>query len=113
MSDTVQGFVALPPDAPAQVAARLLVEVRDVSLADAASIVVGAQVQTDVPLSPGGRIPFRVLLPDLDPAASYGLRVHVDMAGAGTVEADDMINTRSVPVVPGAGQELLAPVTRV
>ncbi|MFJ5552352.1 YbaY family lipoprotein [Streptomyces sp. NPDC093225] len=113
MSDTVHGFVALPTDTPSQVAARLLVEVRDVSVADAPSTVVGAQVQTDVALSPGGRLPFGVQVPDLDPTASYGLRVHVDLAGTGTVEPGDMINTRSVPVVPGSGQELLAPVARV
>ncbi|MEW2138176.1 YbaY family lipoprotein [Streptomyces sp. NPDC005409] len=113
MTGTVWGFVAMPPDAPLAVAARLLVEVRDVSRADAPSTVVGAQVQTDVPLAPDGRVPFRVQVPDLDPTASYGLRIHVDFSGTGTVEPGDLINTQSVPVVPGAAQELLAPVARV
>ncbi|MFJ7154804.1 YbaY family lipoprotein [Streptomyces sp. NPDC101118] len=110
MSETVRGFVALPPDAPSVVAARVLVEVRDVSLADAPSTVVGAQVQTDVPLSPGGRIAFGVEVAALDPAASYGLRVHVDLSGTGLLEPGDLINTEAVPVVAGTGQELVAPV---
>ncbi|MEV0375648.1 YbaY family lipoprotein [Streptomyces sp. NPDC050636] len=113
MSSTVSGVVSLPAEAPAAVAARVLVEVRNVSLADAPSVVVGAQVQTDVPLRPGGRIPFSVDVPDLDPGDSYGLRVHVDLAGTGVLEPGDLISTQSNPVPAEPTDELVAPVSPV
>jgi putative lipoprotein len=113
MTDTVTGFVALPPDTPAGTAASLLVEVRDVSLADAPSTVVGAQVQTDVQLSPGGRVPFSVNVPELDPSASYGLRVHIDRSGNGTLESGDLISSQAVPVRTESTEGLEAPVSVV
>ncbi len=113
MTYSAKGFVVLAADAPRTVAARLLVEVRDVSAADAPSTVVGSQIQTDVRLTPGGRIPFSVRVPDLDPARSYGLRVHISFSGAPTVEPGDLLTTRSLPVLPGSTDELLAPVDRV
>ncbi|MGW0314025.1 hypothetical protein [Streptomyces flavidovirens] len=113
MSHIISGVVSLPTEAPATVAARVLVEVRNVSLADAPSVVVGAQVLTDVPLTPGGRIPFSVDVPDLDPSDSYGLRVHVDLAGTGVLEPGDLISTRSSPVPAENTAELIAPVSAV
>ncbi|MER6306250.1 YbaY family lipoprotein [Streptomyces sp. NPDC001657] len=109
----VRGIVALPGDAPATQAARILVEVRDVSFADAPSTVVAAQVQMDVPLAPHGRIPFRVDVPDLDPRGAYGLRVHVDLSGSGSLEAGDLISTQAHTVLPGSDEEITAPVSRV
>lgn len=113
MTDTVTGFVSLPPDTPAGTAASLLVEVRDVSRADAPSTVVGAQVQTGIRLSPGGRVPFSVNVPQLDPSASYGLRVHVDRSGSGTLESGDLISTQAVPVRTESTERLEAPVSVV
>ncbi|MET7271050.1 MULTISPECIES: YbaY family lipoprotein [Streptomyces] len=113
MTDTITGYVSLPSDTPAGTAASLLVEVRDVSLADGPSAVVGAQVQTDVSLSPGGRVPFRVDVPQLDSSASYGLRVHIDRSGSGTLESGDLINTQVVPVRSAAAEGVEAPVSLV
>ncbi|MFH8680369.1 YbaY family lipoprotein [Streptomyces lydicus] len=113
MTRLVRGVVALPAETPATPAARVLVEVRDVSLADAPSTVVAAQVLTDVPLAPHGRFPFSVEVPDLDPAATYGLRVHIDLAGTGSVESGDLINTRSITVPPEPTDVLTAPVSVV
>ncbi|MFJ5556837.1 YbaY family lipoprotein [Streptomyces sp. NPDC093250] len=113
MTGTVTGRVALPPDAPSGRAAAVLVEVRDVSQADAPSTVVGAQLQTDVQLSPGGRVPFRVQVPGLDPAARYGLRVHVDRSGSGTVEPGDLLSMRAVLVRTDVTDDLEAPVSVV
>ncbi|WP_406397212.1 YbaY family lipoprotein [Streptomyces sp. NBC_00879] len=113
MTRTVSGFVSLPPDAPTGPANRLLVEVRDVSRADAPSTVVGAQIQSDIPLAPGGRVPFSVKVPDLDPTASYGLRVHVDVAGTEIVEAGDLISTQATPVMAESADGMIAPVTVV
>ncbi|MEU5235973.1 YbaY family lipoprotein [Streptomyces lydicus] len=113
MTRLVRGVVALPAEAPATPAARVLVEVRDVSLADAPSTVVAAQVLTDVPLAPHGRFPFSVEVPDLDPAGTYGLRVHIDLAGTGSVESGDLINTEAIAVPPEPTTELTAPVNTV
>ncbi|MEU6071094.1 MULTISPECIES: YbaY family lipoprotein [Streptomyces] len=113
MSASVRGLVSLPADAPERRAARVLVEVRDVSAADAPSVVVGTQVQTDVPLRPGGRFPFHVEVPDLDPRASYGLRVHIDLEGSGLVESGDLINTQVSPVPVERPDRLVAPVRAV
>ncbi|UZJ33133.1 YbaY family lipoprotein [Streptomyces endophytica] len=113
MNGTVRGLVALPADTPVTRAARVLVEVRDVSLADAPSTVVAAQVQTDVPLAPHGRVPFRVDVPDLDPKGAYGLRVHVDVSGSGSLEVGDLITTQATVVRPRSDEELMAPVTTV
>ncbi|WP_225823965.1 YbaY family lipoprotein [Streptomyces naphthomycinicus] len=113
MKDTVTGFVHLPSDTPTGTAASLLVEVRDVSRADAPSTVVGAQVQTDVRLTPGGRVPFSVDVPELDPSASYGLRVHVDRSGSGSLESGDLISTRAIPVRTQSADGLEAPVSVV
>ncbi|MGW1615950.1 YbaY family lipoprotein [Streptomyces sp. NPDC002285] len=113
MTGTITGRVALPPDTPTGTAASLLVEVRDVSLADAPSTVVGAQVQTDIQLSPGGRVPFSVKVPGLDPSASYGLRVHIDRSGSGIVETGDLLSTQAIPVRTEFAEELEAPVSVV
>ncbi|MFF0204434.1 YbaY family lipoprotein [Streptomyces sp. NPDC005017] len=113
MTHTVTGFVTLPSDTPTGTAASLLVEVRDVSVADAPSTIVGAQVQTDVPLAPGGRVPFRVNVSELDSSATYGLRVHVDRSGSGTLESGDLINTQAIPVRTETVERLEAPVDLV
>lgn len=113
MTHTITGFVSLPPDTPTGTAASLLVEVRDVSRADAPSTVVGAQAQTDVQLSPGGRVPFSVTVPELDSSASYGLRVHIDRSGSGTLESGDLISTRAIPVRTESADGLEAPVSVV
>ncbi|MEU1375049.1 YbaY family lipoprotein [Streptomyces triculaminicus] len=113
MSGAVRGRVSLPPDAPRLRAARLLVEVRDVSRSDAPSTVVGSQVQADVPLAPGASVPFEVEVPDLDPTSSYGLRVHVDLSGTGTLDPGDLISTQANPVPMEPTDELIAPVSRL
>ncbi|MCJ1676460.1 YbaY family lipoprotein [Streptomyces sp. APSN-46.1] len=113
MTHTVTGFVSLPPDAPAGRAATVLVEVRDVSRADAPSTVIGSQVQTGVELTPGGRIPFGVELPDLGPGGAYQIRAHVDVSGTGTVEHGDLMSTQATPVPADFARPVIAPVAVV
>ncbi|MFF3244235.1 hypothetical protein ACFYWY_10975 [Streptomyces sp. NPDC002870] len=50
---------------------------------------------------------------DLDPSDSYGLRVHVDLAGTGVLEPGDLISTQSSPVPAENTNELIAPVSAV
>ncbi|MCP9212954.1 YbaY family lipoprotein [Streptomyces cucumeris] len=114
MSSVLSGIVSLPADAPAGQAARVVVEVRNVSRADMPSSVVGAQVLTDVPLSPGGHVPFSVKVPgELVPGDAYGLRVHIDVSGTGFLERGDLVSAHANPVPAGSVAGLIAPVSKV
>lgn len=99
-SRTVRGEVVLPEGGEGERAARLVVQVEDVSRMDAPSTVVGEQRIEDVALD-GSRIPFAVEVPAglIDRRSSYSVRVHVDVSGSGEVERGDMITTRSYPVL--------------
>ncbi|MET7933333.1 hypothetical protein [Streptomyces sp. NPDC005322] len=114
MSTVLSGIVSLPPNAPTKQAARVVVEVRNVSRPDTPSSVVGAQVLTDVPLSPGGHVPFSVTVPgELVPTDAYGLRVHVDVSGSGFLESGDLVSAHTDPVPTGSTAGLIAPVNTV
>jgi putative lipoprotein len=112
----VSGTLVLPPDAPWATAACVLVEVRDVSLADAPSRVVGDQVRTGVAIGPNANLPFRVEVPGVDLRRAYALRAHVSLgAGHERVAPGDFLTTQAHPVLTrGAPDKLLAvPVARV
>jgi putative lipoprotein len=97
----VEGEIVLPDaDLPGE-AAELVVQVEDVSRADAPSRVVGEQRLRDVHLARGGRLPFQVEVPadSVDPGLSYSLRAHVDVSGSGEVEPGDLLTTQSYPVL--------------
>jgi putative lipoprotein len=96
----VDGTVLLPPDCPARRAARVVVEVRDVSLADADSVVVARQVLDDVLLAPGGIVAFALDVPEVDPRCRLALRVHVDVDGTGALSEGDLLTTQHVAVPP-------------
>ncbi|MGP3943490.1 hypothetical protein [Streptomyces sp. 6N106] len=114
MSSVLSGIVTLPPDAPAGRAARVVVEVRNVSRSDTPESIVAAQVLTDVPLSPGGHVPFSVTVPgELVPGDNYGLRVHVDVSGSGVMESGDLASAEANPVPAGSTAGLIASVTLV
>ncbi|CAM5729037.1 hypothetical protein SANTM175S_10984 [Streptomyces antimycoticus] len=66
---------------------------------------MAAQVLTDVPLSPGGHVPFSVTVPgELLPDDNYGLRVHVDVSGSGVMESGDLVSAEANPVPAGSGR---------
>jgi putative lipoprotein len=103
---TIRGDVAMPAGAPGERAARIVVQVEDVSRMDAPSIVVGEQQIEDVPLD-GGSVPFEVEVPAglVDERGSYSVRVHVDVTGTGQVEHGDLITTQSYPVLTGGNPD--------
>ncbi|MFD0445410.1 hypothetical protein ACFQ10_28005 [Streptomyces indonesiensis] len=69
---------------------------RNVSRSDTPESIVAAQVLTDVPLSPGGHVPFSVTVPgELVPGDNYGLRVHVDVSGSGVLENGDLVSAEA------------------
>ena len=113
---TVRGEVVLPANAPTAPAADLLVQVEDVSRADAPSTVLGEQRQQGVPIEAGGVIPFEVEVPadDVDARRTYSIRAHVDVSSSGRVEPDDLISTQSYPVLTrGHGREATVAVKRI
>jgi len=97
----VHGYLNLPSgELPAE-AAQVVVQVEDVSRADAPSRVIGEQRQSDVPLSWRKRLPFQVYIPagGLDKRSTYSVRAHVDFNGSGQVEHGDLITMRAHPVL--------------
>jgi putative lipoprotein len=102
----VRGQVVVPAGDPGERAAQVLIQVEDVSRADAPSRVVAERRIEDVPLD-GRPLAFEVLVPDddIDERGMYSIRVHVDVSGSGQVEAGDMITTQSYPVLTGGSPE--------
>jgi uncharacterized lipoprotein YbaY len=104
----VRGQVVLPPDVPAGARADLIVQVEDVSRADAPSPVVAQQRQPDVALNARAALPFELTVPAdrVEPRHSYSVRAHVDVSGTGSIERGDLISTQSYPVLTrGYGDE--------
>jgi uncharacterized lipoprotein YbaY len=103
---TVRGEIVLPEGEPGERAARLVVQIEDVSRMDAPSQVIAQQEIDDVPLD-GTSVEFEVPVPAglIDERADYSVRVHVDVSGSGEVEQGDMITTQSYPVLTHAAPE--------
>jgi putative lipoprotein len=96
---TVQGDIILPStDLPAETA-NLIVQVEDVSRADAPSVVIADQRQSGVPLRSGAALPVEVPEELVNERDSYSVRVHVDVSGSGEVEVGDLVSTQSYPVL--------------
>jgi putative lipoprotein len=97
----VRGQILLPAaDLPPKAAA-VIVEVEDISRADAPSLVIGQERQTDVPLRPGTAIPFSIEIPEglVDERHSYSVRVRVDVSGSGDAKVGDLVSTQTYPVL--------------
>lgn len=115
-AQTIRGEVVLPADALPEGRAHLIVQVEDVSRADAPATMVGEHRQTDVLLPKGGTLPFAVEVPDrlIDEHHSYSVRAHLDMSGSGEVKKGDLVSTQSHPVLTrGYGTTARIPVKRV
>jgi uncharacterized lipoprotein YbaY len=82
-------------------AAQVIVQVEDVSRADAPSIVVSEHRQARVPISQGGRVPFEVHVPAerIDERNSYSVSAHIDVNGSGQIQRGDLITMRTHPVL--------------
>jgi uncharacterized lipoprotein YbaY len=94
----ITGEIVLPANAPAGRAQRVLVEVRDISLADAPSTVVAEESLTDVALRPNGRIKFRLTVPEVEPAHTLSLRVHISLDGGDRAKSGDLLTVATQPV---------------
>lgn len=112
----VHGEVVLPKGEVQAPSGDVIVQVEDVSRADAASIVVGEKRQKHVSLDDGVVIPFTIEIPAplIDERHSYSVRVHIDMSGSGQVRVGDMVSTQTYPVLTrGYGNQARVRVRRV
>lgn len=113
---TVRGRIDLPGDSVPPRAAALVVQVEDVSRADAPSIVVGEKRDENVELEPGGCLFFSVAVPvdAIEERHLYTVRVHVDVTGSGDIHKGDLITMQSYPVLTrGNGDEVTVAVRPV
>lgn len=97
----VSGEILLPAGVVPERARAVIVQVEDVSRADAPSVVVGEIRRANSSLRAGASLPFEVDVPEeaIDEQHSYSVRVHVDVSGSGEVEPGDLISTQSYPVL--------------
>jgi putative lipoprotein len=114
--NTVSGQVVLPDVELAGKTADFIIQVEDVSRADAPSAVVGEQRVSRVPLQAGMVFPFSIAIPakNIIPNHSYAVKVHVDISGSGKIEKADLITMQSYPVLTqGYGNEVKVSVRQV
>jgi uncharacterized lipoprotein YbaY len=107
---SVRGRIVLPRDFSAE-SATIIVQVEDVSMADAPANVVGEEEQRGVRLASGVEVPFTVSVPAsaIDERHSYNVRAHIDPTGAaeGAVKSGDLLSEQSYPVLTrGYGDEV-------
>lgn len=96
----LSGQIVFDDAAPPFAGATIHVRVEDVSRADAASIEAARLDLPGVSHAPGQPpLEFAVDAGELDGAARYEVRVHVDMDGSGVMKAGDQISMTSIPVL--------------
>ena len=101
---TIHGSIQLPADAPELPLKHLILELRDVSEADAPSTVVAKWARDNVTLEPNGRVPFQIDVPEIDEHRSLSFRVHGSRDGSDEVKAGDLITTTSNPLTQAAAE---------
>lgn len=113
MSRRIRGRVLLPADAPTTVA-RAVLELRDVSYADARAPVVAGITLPAADVRPNGRLPFELTAPETGADQQLSLECHISVSGGATAAAGDLMSTQSIRV-PARGDVdgLDVPVSRV
>jgi hypothetical protein len=91
-----------------------LIEVRDVSRADALSMVVAHARLTDVTVRPGDRVPSSSTVPEVSDAQSLEVRIHIASSERSIVKTGDLLTTASHRV-PSRGMpgHITIPVKRI
>ena len=95
---TVTGEIVLPEKTPAVKAGHVLIEVRDISLADVPSQLIAEKRLDNVILKPHGRINFSIPVPEVEANRSLTLRVHVSLDGSSRVTSGDLLTTAIYPI---------------
>jgi putative lipoprotein len=113
---TVSGEVVLPAAEPVAESADLVVQVEDISRADAPSTVLGEFRRRKVKLRAGAAYPFSVSISAdrVDERNLYSVRAHVDVSGTGSVKRGDFVSTQTYPVLTRShGDKVRVSVRRV
>ncbi|MEO5650029.1 MAG: YbaY family lipoprotein [Ginsengibacter sp.] len=97
----INGKITFEEKASSFIGATLHVYLEDVSMADAASVIVGRYVEKKVNFNgeTSGFLSFKINYKDLDSGNRYEIRVHIDVNGDGGVSKGDYINVQSYPVI--------------
>ncbi len=95
---TIKGEIALPDNAPKAVAEMVLIEVRDVSVQDAPSVVIAQQELKKVKIAPNKKIDFKISVPEAEAHRSLSLRVHVSIDGSGNAQSGDLLTVQNYQV---------------
>lgn len=110
----LQGEIVFPSDAVRGNAARITVELRDVSMQDQASTILASKTMTNVNIEADCRLPFELEAPTVAAGRSLAMRVQVDMRQGQRHATGDFLSTVSTPVpIAGDVQGLVVPVTRL
>lgn len=94
----IAGEIVIPADCSSINGAAVLIEIRDVSRADALSTVVAQSRLNDVNIEPNGRIPFSLSVPEVSDAKSLNFRIHISCTGGNDIKSGDLLTTSSCPV---------------
>jgi uncharacterized lipoprotein YbaY len=97
----VKGEVVLPSGDLASRKAHLIVQVEDISRADAPATVVGAYRRSNVVLKAGGSLPFAVEVPAsaIESRSAYSVSAYVGASASGDVGKGDFVSTQVYPVL--------------
>jgi putative lipoprotein len=99
---TITGEIILPEKTPAVNAGQVIIEVRDISLADVPSQLIAEKRLDNVALKPHGRINFSILVPEVEANRTLTLRVHISLDGSGRMKSGDLLTTATYPI-PNTG----------
>ena len=111
---TISGEITVPVNCPSATGAAILIEVRDVSLADAPSTVIAHMKLTNINLHPDDRFAFSLAVPEIENTRSLTLRVHISLSDSDRVRPGDLLTTASYPVpLRGTASGMVVPVTLI
>ena len=101
---TIKGEIALPDNAPNAVAEMVLIEVRDVSVQDAPSVVIAQQQLKKVKIAPNKKVDFKISVPEAEANRTLSLRVHVSIDGSGNAQSGDLLTVQNYQI-PSTGSQ--------
>jgi uncharacterized lipoprotein YbaY len=99
----IAGTIVFPPDTQVAKAARVRIELRDISLQDTDSILLASVELTRQAVGPGVELPFEMKGPEVDAARSLAVRVQVDRSASRGAQAPLLLTTATWPV-PARGE---------
>lgn len=110
----ISGNISLPDNCPSISRVNGIIEVRDVSLADAPSTVLTYKKLSSIDLKPHGLIAFSLNVPEVPSNRSLNIRVHISLSGNELVKAGDLLTTASFNIpTSGSTDQYTIPLTVV